>query len=173
MLNRTDDSINEKYIINSLINYYAELEDSISEHKKVKKNLEEIILDYFKVCDINENPVDSIENNNIRVERVERVTKQAITYDEIDVAARDLNIYDIKKNYNTSEYFLKKIYSEDKEEIDIHSTYISYVNENKDEDKIKLVEYLIKHNKLSMLERCLDKGVNITGLDYKLKIIKL
>ena len=155
-----DEKYSERYIINSLINYYGEVKDAIDEHKEIKKNLEEIILDYFRICEIDEKPIDSIETHHIRAD------------DDIKIAA-NLNVFDIRRTYPVSEYFLKKAPSENKKEIDIYDTYIRYINDKKEEDKIKLVEYVIKNNKLWILERCSENNMKIRYLGCGLKITKL
>ena len=167
-----DEKYSERYIINSLINYYGEVKDAIDEHKEIKKNLEEIILDYFRICEIDEKPIDSIETHHIRAERIPKEVDDKITDDEIKMAA-NLNVFDIRRTYSVSEYFLKKAPSKNKQEIDIYNTYIKYINEKKEKDKIKLVEYVIENNKLWMLERCLEKNMKVRDLDYSLKITKI
>lgn len=167
-----DEKYSERYIINSLINYYGEVKDAIDEHKEIKKNLEEIILDYFRVCEINEKPIDSIETHHIRAERIPKEVDHKITDDDIKIAA-NLNVFDIRRTYPVSEYFLKKAPSENKKEIDIYDTYIRYINDKKEEDKIKLVEYVIKNNKLWILERCSENNMKIRYLGCGLKITKL
>lgn len=87
--------------------------------------------------------------------------------------AANLNVFDIRRTYSVSEYFLKKAPSKNKQEIDIYNTYIKYINEKKEKDKIKLVEYVIENNKLWMLERCLEKNMKVRDLDYSLKITKI
>ena len=167
-----DEKYSERYIINSLIDYYGEVKDAIDEHKEIKKNLEEIILDYFRVCEINEKPIDSIETHHIRAERIPKEVDHKITDDDIKIAA-NLNVFDIRRTYPVSEYFLKKEPSENKKEIDIYDTYIRYINDKKEEDKIKLVEYVIKNNKLWILERCSENNMKIRYLGCGLKITKL